>query len=123
VLDRDTGVFAWTASNPPATHRFTIWVSQWSAPYLSDSKVFSIVTEAALKTLRFTGLRRDTTGAVTVTWEAVSGARYQLQYKPRLDAPQWLAVGDLVTAITDQVTQTDPDATGEQRYYRVLRVE
>lgn len=61
------------------------------------------------------------TGTV-VTWTAVPGKSYRLQFKERLDHA-WNNVDGDVTALAPSASQTDPAATATaQRFYRVLEL-
>ncbi|MEY2428499.1 MAG: hypothetical protein QOJ40_1384, partial [Verrucomicrobiota bacterium] len=60
------------------------------------------------------------TGLVTITWSAVSGSIYRLQYTPDLSATNWTDVSPDVTAADSTASQTNnPDGAG-QRFYRVI---
>jgi hypothetical protein len=121
TLDRNTGVFTWTAPNSPATHRFTIWATETSEPFLRDSATFTIATVAGPRAIRFVSIQRGSANSITVIWQATPGTQYQLQYKNDLNAANWQGIGEAVSATSDTVSQTDPNATASQRYYRVLQ--
>jgi hypothetical protein len=63
-------------------------------------------------------------GAVTLSWSAVPGRTYRVQFKHGLDDSTWLALpGDVVATAT---TATKLDRVGDnaaERYYRVLLVD
>ena len=123
AIDRNTGVFTWTASGATGTNQFTIWVTDDGVPYRSDAKPCIVVTLPKPRDLQFGGIQRDAGGQIVITWEAKAGARYQLQSKNRLEEPDWIEVGTMVTAASETVVQTDPTATAGQRFYRVVQVE
>ena len=115
-------MFTWTAPNVPATNRFTLWVTERVPPYYRDFQPFTVVTLPAPDRIRIAGIAREGETRVTVRWGSVPGARYQLQFKTRLEDPEWSAVADVVTAAGDSSSQTDTQATEAQRFYRIEQV-
>ena len=122
TLDRDTGVFTWTAATAPATNQFTIWVTETVAPFARASQPFTVVTLPAPPVIRISGVTRDDASHLTVHWTSLPAWRYQLEYKPRLDGSPWTPVGNPVTATAASSSQTDSQANDAQRFYRVVQV-
>jgi hypothetical protein len=58
-------------------------------------------------------------GAV-ITWSAINGRTYRLEYKTALSDPEWTALGQDVTATDATVSATDKGASTSQRFYRVV---
>ena len=62
-----------------------------------------------------------TNGAATLTWSAVAGQTYQLQFSTDLTQNNWTNLGKLVFPTHGVMTTTDSDAAGSpQRFYRVV---
>jgi YD repeat-containing protein len=59
-------------------------------------------------------------GQVTITWQAVAGKTYALEYKDRLDDPNWVRVTGEVTAQGATASKVDPSSAGPTRFYRVV---
>jgi hypothetical protein len=59
------------------------------------------------------------TGSVTLTWEAVSSARYQVQRAATVNGV-WTDLGNVITATGDTASYTDTDPDPNARFYRVL---
>jgi hypothetical protein len=59
-------------------------------------------------------------GSISLTWAAVSGASYQLQYTTNLSAANWINLGSPVTAGNGVITASDNQPTDPQRFYRVV---
>jgi uncharacterized repeat protein (TIGR03803 family) len=57
---------------------------------------------------------------VQLTWTTVFGYRYQLQYSPTLDPPQWWNLGASSVAVGSTMMGYDQPAPSSQRYYRVI---
>jgi hypothetical protein len=58
-------------------------------------------------------------GAV-ITWNAVSGRTYRLEYKSALSDANWTAIRQDVTAAGPTASATDKTAAASQRFYRVV---
>lgn len=57
---------------------------------------------------------------VTLTWQAVPGARYQVQYKDRLTDGAWSEFPTIIEATGVTASVMDPEAAGvNERYYRI----
>ena len=120
AIDRNTGVFTWTATGSPATNQFTIWITDDGVPYRSGSQAFTVVTLPKPRDLEFGGIQRNADGRIALTWAAKPGARYQLQYKHRLDETTWTGIGDPLTATSETLSLTETIGTEDQRFYRVM---
>jgi hypothetical protein len=59
---------------------------------------------------------------VRVTWSAVAGGRYRLQYKTNLNDPEWINLPGVVAAGGSTASKEDVLSESGQRFYRV-RVE
>jgi streptogramin lyase len=55
----------------------------------------------------------------TISWDAVIGKKYQIQFKNDL-AAAWANLGESVTATDLSLSATDNSGAGPQRFYRVL---
>jgi hypothetical protein len=58
-------------------------------------------------------------GSVTLTWEAVSSANYQVQRAAALNGG-WTDLGSVVTATGDTASYTDTNPDPDMRFYRVV---
>ena len=70
--------------------------------------------------LRFAAISFNA-GVVTLTWSALPGHAYQVQFKDSLDAPAWTPLGDAVPAVDLTASATDLVPPNARRFYRVLR--
>ena len=91
-------------------------VTQASSPNLSDAKSFTVVVVPTpiLQPLTFSN------GAAQLTWNAVAGQRYRVQYKPNLAATNWTDLAPDVTATGSTISVADAPGSGSQGYYRVV---
>jgi hypothetical protein len=119
-LSATNGVFNWTPGIADAyiTHNITVRVADDGAPPLSDEKTF-LVTVMAGPVIESINVSND---VVTVTWSAIAGLTYKLQFKTNITDTNWSAVPPDVTATGSSVTNTDTLSTEVERYYRVLLV-
>lgn len=67
-------------------------------------------------------LKPATAGTVVISWSAVSGHRYRVQYKRALLEPSWSNLDPDVTAISEVGVLQDV-TSDSQRFYRLLRLE
>lgn len=98
---------------------YTVEVTNSTCTKVSTSKV-ATVTVLAVEPL-ITDITGAGTSSITITWEAVEGVTYRLQYKDDLNDPTWNDLPE-VTATGTTASATDTTATGAARFYRV-RVE
>ena len=59
-------------------------------------------------------------GSVTLTWLALAGVSYQLQYTTSLSAANWFNLGPPITAISAATAASDVQPADPQRFYRVM---
>jgi hypothetical protein len=59
---------------------------------------------------------------IVLTWSALSGITYQIQYTADLNAPNWTNLGAPVTATEGTVTVSDAITTLPQRFYRIVQL-
>lgn len=113
------GIFFWQTddSNAGTTNYFTLRVTDNDTPALSSSNSFTIAV-----------LARPTITAATVsqgnfnlTWSAIPGQKYRVQFKDDLTAPNWSdLIPDLTATLATARKQDSLSLT--QRFYRVLVV-
>ncbi|MFN7141048.1 MAG: hypothetical protein ACK4UN_17095, partial [Limisphaerales bacterium] len=58
------------------------------------------------------------TGSVTISWSAVNGVSYRLQYKNSLSDASWSELAPVV-ANGNTASSTDTGANSQTRFYRV----
>jgi hypothetical protein len=118
TINPTTGALTWITAPCCAcsTNAVTVRVTQATAPYLSDAKSFTVIVAPTptLQPLRFTN------GVAHLTWNAVAGQTYRVQYKPSLSATNWTDLLPDVTATADTLSVADAPGAGGQGYYRIL---
>jgi hypothetical protein len=62
-------------------------------------------------------------GLLTLTWGAIPGTSYRLQFKNRLNDPAWTDLGPDITATSSSASATDSIAGNTQRFYRVFALQ
>jgi hypothetical protein len=83
---------------------------------------FTIIKGAPPEPLRLATLTVGF-GTVIARWKSIAGHNYQLQSTPSLDAPQWTALGDPVTATGATTSSTNAAPNGAaQGFYRVIEL-
>ncbi len=64
---------------------------------------------------------RQTGDLVTISWSAVAGRNYQVQYKTALSQSDWLNLGSPLTAVSSTLSVTDAIGQNSQRFYRIAQ--
>src|SRR5262249_54012015 len=109
-----SGVFTWvtTSSDANTTNTITVRVNDDGTPALDNSKSFTvIVVSSPTAGISVAG------NIVTISWTALAGQTYRVQYKDNLDDASWIDLAPDVTASGSTASTTD--ATVSQRFYRV----
>jgi hypothetical protein len=112
------GVITWTPSTGqgPANYLITTVVSNNGVPPLSDTNVVPVVVSSSTVTVQSVIIR---TNVATLTWSAVPGTTYWLQYKNQLTDPSWQDILPPVVASGPTATATNALGTASQRFYRI----
>ena len=117
----NSGVFGWT------NQRFLLNATSSSTTlqfaFFNDNAFLVLddvsVTQAPVPMLR---TPTKTAGSINLTWSALAGLNYQLQYKTNLvTQPNWINLGGVLNAAGSTVSLTDTNAAANspQRFYRV----
>jgi uncharacterized repeat protein (TIGR03803 family) len=96
------GNFYGTTSSGGANDKGTIFRFNFASP---PQPVFQSVTRAG--------------GTITLTWSALAGQTYQLQFKTNLNQMNWNNLGSVIIATNSAATALDPIGPDPQRFYRV----
>jgi len=87
-------------------------------PSLSDAKQFNIVV-ALPPVIESVVLSQ---GSFAMTWSAMQGKTYRVQFKSDLGNATWTELPDDVIASGSIAGKTDASSSSTQRYYRVVLV-
>lgn len=117
-IDPVTGVFAWTTSAADAgtTNLITINVADTTSPGLSASQSFTVTVIPAPYVQAATAVGT----MMTISWSAIAGQNYRVQYKNLLTDPAWIDLAPAVSASGSTASITDPISPTGQRFYRVV---
>ena len=112
------GIFSWTApaSQAPGTNLVVIRVTDSSPIPLSDTRSFRVIV---LERPRL-GTAAMTAGTMQLTWSAIPGQRYRVQFKNNLQEAAWQNLPGDILASSSAAAKTDPSASGSQRFYRII---
>ena len=114
-----SGVFNWLTSDADAglTNSVTVRVTDNGVPPLNDAKLFSIAVLArpSIVSAAVSG------GDFNLTWSAIPGHAYRVQFKNSLSDANWSNLVPDVTATFTTASISDP-VGAMQRFYRVLVV-
>jgi YVTN family beta-propeller protein len=116
TINPTNGLFTWTpnATQAPSTNTITIVVTDNGSPNKSDAKDFAFT----VLELRVNPPALGTNG-VSLSWTAVAGLNFRLQYKTNLEDVGWIDLTGDIMATNGIVTVADP-AIYPQRFYRLM---
>jgi uncharacterized delta-60 repeat protein len=122
VLGPTNGVFTWTppANQAPGTNLVPVRVIDDGVPSLSNTRSFNIVVVVVSRPEIESIVA--TPGNVMLSWSAVAGRNYQVQFKLDLNETAWTPLPEDVTATGPTASMTDLSAAGNRRFYRVVLV-
>ena len=115
-----SGIFTWPTTDGDAGSNpaITITATDDGLPSLSDSTTFSIAVAAPLRIQKVEWVG----GRVVLTWTAIAGRNYRVEYKDNITDLNWSNLPPDITASAD--TASKEDAVGApQRFYRVLSLD
>src|SRR5206468_113011 len=97
IINPTSGVFTWTptSSQAPSTNLVIVRVTDNGVPSLTDTKEFKIVVAQPPTVIESILVSGDT---VAMTWSAVPGKTYRVQFKSDLGEATWRNVAGDVTA-------------------------
>ena len=97
--------------------RLTNNLPQW------DSIIMSGIIPQPKPTLRITDFAVTGTNTLMMSWDAVVGQNYQVQYRNSVEGPGWTNIGGVVNAARTNVSVTLPyDAQQPHWFFRVIEV-
>ena len=112
-----SGVFNWLTSDSEAgtTNSITVRVTDTGVPPLNDAESFTVAVldRPAIQSAVIVG------SDFVLTWSAIPGVKYRVQFKNSLDEVSWTDLIPEVTAAGLTASFSDPVGAG-QRFYRVL---
>lgn len=123
TIDPATGFFSWTPplDEPGGLRRIAVRVRDNGSPPLDHVQRMD-VTIVPLRAYWI--YRGSIDGEVLMRWHSVDGAHYGVQYKDRLDDPDWNLLGGGITLFAGSAQKEDYTAADvQQRFYRIILLE
>jgi len=115
-IDPTNGVYTWATTDADAntTNAVTIHVTDDGTPPLGDVTSFfvNVAARPLIQSLELTN------AVITVTWSAIPGQSYQLQFKDRLEDLNWTDVVGAIVSVGNSAFK-DASVGGAQRFFRV----
>jgi hypothetical protein len=105
--------------------QFTVSASSISTSlqfgFRNDNEAFGLddISVQAVSTATQLQISSQSDGSILITWTAVPGLAYQVQYKDDLAAPDWNNLGNAITATTSQMSTSASVGEASQRFYRI----
>jgi len=127
----EIGLFAPDGVTPQSTVIFGMQTQNVSQGCFPDGLTNHIIpmtnaTPASANTpfgpIRITQLSINA-GVVTLTWSAIPGRNYRVEYQPELSPAGWIQLGAVIMANDSTASINDTPPPNGHRFYRVLRVD
>jgi hypothetical protein len=118
AINPTNGAFTWVPAGPPGanTNLISVIVTDNGNPNRSTTNTLVIIATD----LNVNGLSVSTNGAL-ITWSAIPGVTYRVQYKDDLSDPVWIDLPGDVLATTNVAARSDLGSlTNKARFYRVI---
>jgi hypothetical protein len=120
------GVIAWTpvVAQVPSTNVFTTVATDYdpqavNGTHLSATNSFSVTLTVPPAPPQILSINVHG-GAATITWSAIAGSNYMLQYATNFHSLSWSNVPPVITASGTNAQATNNFGSSLQRFYRVL---
>ena len=119
AINPTNGIFSWTPDGTFAntTNDITVRVTDNGSPPMSDARTFQVGVVAPLQLDNPSGL--FTNGEITISWNAISGLTYRVQYQDDIGGANWNDLLPDVPATNSTASKTDSVEAAPARYYRV----
>jgi len=117
LINATSGVFTWrpTIEQAPSTNLVTVRVRDDGAPSFADAQSFNVIVASRPV------IESIVAGAnVTITWSAMAGKTYRVQFTSDLGKAAWSDLAGDITASGSTAMKTDVMNSNAQRYYRVV---
>jgi hypothetical protein len=116
-IDPATGILSWTPDNSftGTTNTITVRVTDNGIPPMADTKSFNIIVAPPPVIVSAT-LSND---IITLTWTAIAGKSYRVQYRTNLIEPGWTDLAGDVVAGGNTASKSDSILSAAQKFYRV----
>ncbi len=116
-IDAANGVFNWTTTEADinTTNLVSVIVTDNGTPNLNDAKSFTVTV---VPPPSFT-LVTQTNAVVTLTWSAIPGQGYEIQYLDLVTGTNWTVLPLDVTASGATASANDIPGLAAERYYRI----
>jgi hypothetical protein len=90
---------------------------------LSAEQITWLFSTGSNATLLKAAVASPAAGTITLSWSAIAGQKYQVEYSTNLTEDNWRVLGDVTTATNSALSVTDSPAPAAQRFYRVVLVQ
>jgi len=116
-----SGAFTWTpsAAQAPSVNSITVRVTDSGSPPLSATRAFTVTVRTPPKAT----ISNSGGGQVSLSFDAISGKTYQVEYKNNLDDAAWVPLRPAEVATSSTVTVNDSLGGNPQRFYRIVQLD
>jgi hypothetical protein len=121
MIDATAGLFTWTP-NPaqaPSTNSISVRVTDSGAPPLGANRSFIVTVRLPPQAM----ISNSGNGKVSLSFDALNGKTYRVEYKNNLDDAAWVQLGDNILAAGNSVSVNDDLGASPQRFYRIVQLD
>jgi hypothetical protein len=118
-IDSSTGAFTWTSTSGGTTNSITVRVTDNGTPSQGDAKTFTAIVNTdplGVQSVEDSVLA-EAGEAASLTWPAVSGTSYQVQFKQ--GDGEWTNLGEPIT-VDGEEGSVEVSSAGEDISYRII---
>jgi hypothetical protein len=117
TINPSTGTFAFIPTGPPGpiTNSITVVVTNNGPPSLSNSETFLVIANDLSAAAPVAS-----TNGITISWNAIAGLTYRVQYKNNLTDTNWTNLPGDITASNSIALKLDSASTNVTRFYRII---
>jgi hypothetical protein len=114
----DMGAFSWSNMTFRVTASTNVTTLQFG---LRNDQDFFALDDVSVQPIPYPSPLTPTlsAGLVTLTWPALSGLSYQVQFKTSPAVSGWSNIGPVITATTNTASYSSRGAPGPERFYRI----
>ena len=117
MINATNGVFSWLPTEfQLGTNQITVRVTDDGTPALSDAKSFTTVVMPK-PSIKAIAVSQD---IVTLTWSAIPGQTYRVEYKTNLNDTAWVPLSGDVISADETASKADAVSSAECFYHIVV---
>jgi hypothetical protein len=121
AINAGSGLFTWTpnAAQAPSTNSISVRVTDNGVPPLSATRAFIVTVRLPPQAM----ISNSGNGQVLLSFDALVGKTYRIEYKNNLNDAAWVQLGQNVLATSNSISVNDSLGASSQRFYRIVQLD